>query len=383
MKKKRDRISQILQNFSLTVISILLCFILAEAFLRYFYPQGDHFYQPDLVLGAKLIPGKVGIWNIEGQIIPVTINQFGFRGWNYPQIKTAGVFRVAILGDSYVEALQVAEDKMFSYLLENKLNQKNTQLKYEVLPFGVSGYGTAQEYLLLTQEVQKFQPDLVVLAFTSANDVRNNLPSLEKNKQRPYFSLKDGELKSIKPEIQDSWLKIINRFFLNYSYFYRFIIVRVSRLPLPNQRASGDNIPIDFWIYSCDYNQVWQDAWQVTQKLILQMQSEAKKNHSKFLLLNLTGYPQIHENEGLTQLVKKYPDMTGKCWDLNKPGKILAEFVQRNQIIYLDLLPAFIKDYQVTRKEAHFLQDGHWNEYGHQLAAEIFGKFLQDNLLNK
>jgi len=47
----------------------------------------------------------------------------------------------------------------------------------EVLNFGVGGYGTAQEYVLLEAKAIRYQPDLVLLQF-SPGDVMDNSPEL-------------------------------------------------------------------------------------------------------------------------------------------------------------------------------------------------------------
>ncbi|MGD1701352.1 hypothetical protein [Dapis sp. BLCC M229] len=39
-------------------------------------------------------------------------------------------------------------------------------------------------------------PDLVILAFYAANDIRNNYRPLERNYLRPYFVYKNGQLES-------------------------------------------------------------------------------------------------------------------------------------------------------------------------------------------
>ena len=44
---------------------------------------------------------------------------------------------------------------------------------------GVSGYGTASEYLWYRDVGRAFHPDIVLLSFYPGNDVRNNSPTLE------------------------------------------------------------------------------------------------------------------------------------------------------------------------------------------------------------
>jgi hypothetical protein len=59
----------------------------------------------------------------------------------------------------------------------------------EVLNLGVSGYGAAQEYLLLQHAIDSFHPNLIMLVFYAGNDVADNsrLLSLEGQRARPYF----------------------------------------------------------------------------------------------------------------------------------------------------------------------------------------------------
>jgi hypothetical protein len=44
----------------------------------------------------------------------------------------------------------------------------------EVLNFGVAGFGTAQEWLTLKSDVLAFQPDRVILAMFTGNDISDN-----------------------------------------------------------------------------------------------------------------------------------------------------------------------------------------------------------------
>ena len=74
-------------------------------------------------------------------------------------------YRIAMVGDSYVEAQQVAETSRFSNLTEEMVvNLSNGKLAVEVMNFGVSNYGTAHAYGVITfrNEIQA-QRDLEFL----------------------------------------------------------------------------------------------------------------------------------------------------------------------------------------------------------------------------
>ncbi|HEX2165417.1 MAG TPA: SGNH/GDSL hydrolase family protein, partial [Thermoanaerobaculia bacterium] len=138
------------------------------------------------------------------------VNRYGFRGEEPRLAKPAGTFRVALLGDSQAEALQVDFEDTFGEVLERRLAACPAPLggvppgagrRVEVLNFGVSGYGTAQALLTLRHAAAPFRPDLALLAVYTGNDVRNNLEELELDPGRPYFRLlPDGSL-----ELDDSF----------------------------------------------------------------------------------------------------------------------------------------------------------------------------------
>src|SRR4051812_12233119 len=176
----------------LTVLaaSALVGLAIVEGVLRLAGFQAPIWYGPDERLGWSLRPGAQGWHTHEGRGY-VSINSAGQRDHEHPIEKPPGVYRVAVLGDSYAEAMQVNEDQTFWHVLEGKLSQCWAR-PVEVVNFGVSGYGTAQEYLLLESAAPNYRPDLVLLAFTNGNDLRNNSRTLEPEKDRPFFRL-DGD----------------------------------------------------------------------------------------------------------------------------------------------------------------------------------------------
>src|SRR6185295_980548 len=105
--------------------------------------------------------------------------------------------RIAILGDSFSEALQVSiEDTFWAVMrrqLESALEPRHKQV--EVLNFGVSRFSTARELIMLRRHVWQYDPDVVVLQFTPGNDVKDNSRVLTGNSEAfPYFEYKDGSL---------------------------------------------------------------------------------------------------------------------------------------------------------------------------------------------
>ncbi len=179
----------------LILAGIIAALVLCEAGLGLLGIEYPHFYEFDPVIGTRLRPGIKGYWLKEGGGY-VKINRDGLRDREHSIAKPPDTVRVAVLGDSFTEALQVNQEEDFCSVLEKEL-QKCDNLRgrhIEVINFGVAGFGTAQELLTLRHRVWKYNPDIVLLAFTTSNDLSDNSPELNKGDTYPFFIRRDGKL---------------------------------------------------------------------------------------------------------------------------------------------------------------------------------------------
>jgi hypothetical protein len=85
-----------------------------------FEPQ---LYEPNRGLGWKLRPGASGVVTAENRQV-VRINSQGFRDRERSYHKPEETFRIAVLGNSWTEALQVPLERAYPAVLESDL-QKN------------------------------------------------------------------------------------------------------------------------------------------------------------------------------------------------------------------------------------------------------------------
>src|SRR6267378_369634 len=135
----------------LAAIVMLALPILAELVLRIAHAQFDpQFYTGDQQRGWALRPGAEGAVVSETKQY-VRINSHGYRSAEQSYEKPANTVRIAVLGNSWTEAMQVPLDKNYCSLLERRLTELScfAGKHVDVLNFGVSGYSTAQELLLL------------------------------------------------------------------------------------------------------------------------------------------------------------------------------------------------------------------------------------------
>jgi hypothetical protein len=117
---------------------------------------------PDPVTGYALRPAQA-IINVREQRARVTTNSAGMRDRERTIEKPAGTYRVAVTGDSFTEALQVADDETFTRRAERRLNAGDRQERFELLNFGMSGAGPVQQLLRAQHAATAFSPDALVM----------------------------------------------------------------------------------------------------------------------------------------------------------------------------------------------------------------------------
>jgi hypothetical protein len=131
----------------------------------------EEIFKFDPELGSKHMTSKRVTWRSEGYAVSY-LDADGMREPNLTIAKPANTYRVALLGDSMVEGLQVPIEKTFGQLLSKQLKTPDG-MDVQILNFATSGYSTAQEYIQLKRQVMKYKPDLVLLGYDSRDIFEN------------------------------------------------------------------------------------------------------------------------------------------------------------------------------------------------------------------
>lgn len=93
-------------------------------------------------------------------------NHYDFRGPEFAEDTPAGVFRVAVMGDSFTYGNGVHEDQRFSDLVGAAVRHRGI----EVLNFGFPGNNWPEHVATLERRVLRLRPDVVLLQW-GTNDV--------------------------------------------------------------------------------------------------------------------------------------------------------------------------------------------------------------------
>jgi hypothetical protein len=383
----------------LLLTSILVSLIVAEAGLRLFKIEYPSFFDFDPFVGLKLRPGLKGYWLQEGGGY-VSINSDGLRGREHVISKPPHTLRIAVLGDSFTEAFQVNQEENFCAILEKNLkgcsNLEGRQV--EVINFGQSGFGTAQELLALRHWVWKYSPDVVLLAIFTGNDISDNSralkPENQQENQTPYFVYQGNRLvlddrltreKWAKAQDKDSWWRQFARW--RFDHFRVIQVLTYVQRGFPTFWASQENkdgahqeIGIYDNVYLPPTTEVWQEAWRVTEGLLLLMRDEIYQRGAKFYIVVLSNAIQVHPDPNVRA---EFAQKLGVN-DLFYPDRRLEDFCRRANIPVLLLAPRF-QDYATAHKVyfhgfkstlKNTLGSGHWNQNGHRLAGEMLAEWL-------
>jgi lysophospholipase L1-like esterase len=151
-----------LWSVAVAIVSVVLSFLALEMFFAFCGLGEGEIVRLDKVTGFAAFENKHVTWRKEG-FGRGCYNSSGFNDVERSLQKPPGTTRIAVVGDSLTEAIQVDPDKNFCYLLEQNLNSDAQGKHYEVLNCGSSAYNVGQMYLRMKDFVFKFHPDVVVL----------------------------------------------------------------------------------------------------------------------------------------------------------------------------------------------------------------------------
>jgi lysophospholipase L1-like esterase len=281
----------------------------------------------------------------EWQDIRVEINTHGLRGPEIDYVKPPDTYRILNLGDSIAMGWGVKEDETYGRRLEQKLNAASSaDPRDEVINAGVPGWNLANELAYLGAVGLKYEPDLVLLDLTIANDI-NGKNALLADNYPPLIG----------------WLR-------TNTYFWPFLSIQARWL---EARAQGrDRIdvidpptnPAKYFPLDATAER-WTELWD----RVAAMQALATENEAQFVLVLFPLEFQV--------LDESFPTL---------PQELLTAKANDVGIPVVDLLPVFRqacreKPGGPCQLEDRYLFADVWmhpSAFGHQLAADAIAAAL-------
>jgi lysophospholipase L1-like esterase len=355
------KLKTLFTNIVLIFLGILIPVLLAEGALRLFSSSksstyaGDRgfFSAFDAALGWRALPFAKGTHMRDGFAVWVEQNSMGLRASEEISTeRTNQDYRVLVLGDSYVWGYGADQDKVFSDAAVHG------QTGLEVINFGVSGYGTDQEYLWYKEAGTQFDVDEVVLVFTPYNDVSNNLGDVAYGYAKPQFEILNGALHQKNSEIRDlsarRWIlsfakdsrvgSLLSAAILNIDHAIRKnfdeskgMAEAVDQILQPNMMSEEDEYGLD-----------------LTVEILDELNKLVVENGAKFKVTFVPYKPHI-----LHQLDHNHPFVP-----------VLRDKLDAKGIPNFDIYEAFLTEAK-SGASLYNQGDNHFSDAGHQLFSKL------------
>lgn len=362
------RLRSLAADLGLSLVSLVLFLAFCELVVFRFVWLASDVPANAFVDGlVRYAPSQEGVWRVRNEIAaPYRINR---QGWNsgigdYDAARRPGVERIAIVGDSFIEALQVPYNRSVGEDLAADLRADGRNV--EAYRFAISGAPLSQYLQMIEHAVAHYRPDWVVVLI-----VHNDFDESYKFTQGRYTSsflkleVKDGRVVG---EIAPApwhpgmieWLRqsATARFF-RYRWQVRPEILVDLLLPQAHAASSATVAA------NTDIGAVLADlpgVEAVSDYLFGRIDAVVHAMGAR-LLLAMDG-----DRDAI------YRGAASPALELNR---IAAATAARHHIAFLDLEPVFRADWQARHRRFDFDADGHWNEHGHEVAAAAIAAALR------
>ncbi len=361
--------------FFVTTISlagIFVVLVVSEILLRYKkhnIESSDHLdygmIAYDKYLGWKLTPNWDGQHKHYDFDVRYSTNSHGFRNNSYVKQGQTGL-SYAFVGDSFTFSFGVNDNETFIHLLNSQEKQDNIYLNY-----GVPGYSTDQEYLLVRKRVLHFSPDIVLLVVYLGNDLFDNeLPfPLQANHAKPYYELMSDGLvlkntpvplgpKPIEQDKKDLTTTVLGDGFNSNGLLARIVnkvgLLRLLKNKLFNPRN-----------YSAQFKERFDHTLDLFAAITGQIHDACNKKNVKLSLVLIPGRSYVEQPDSVSA---QYQDFLRKK---------IVENSENMEVNVIDLATHLRERYEKAPGRWYYPHEGHLTAEGHRIVYDILSPLLQ------
>lgn len=284
----------------------------------------------------------------------VTWNKHGLWDVDHELDAAPLTSRVLVVGDSFVEGIQVSRDALLHSRLSKKLSEDGK--KVEAIAYGWSGWGQTNSRIALLEGGElsdgttyppglDYSPDVVVLEFLPGNDVYDNTPALKEEVSRQFLDSSSAR-----------------RYYLAAlgAKLY-FSAMLLDKLDLAIRQAKGEQQSIVGDVYTADpprFKELWQKGWEVTDQEIVTISAACRARGARLVVVVFPSFFELPTRD-----------------ESSYPSQRLREICAARGVEFLDLTPSFSAE--SDHAGLYLGSDGHWSPRGHELAASAVADYLK------
>jgi len=348
-------------NILLITISLLVCLVAIEASLRILYPKYQYAAESSFDRDSSRIWARKA--NIQyqrkhpdsEQSHAVYHNNLALRQHrNFTEEEMAAATNLGFFGDSFTENLRLPSQYSLTEPLDYLLNRQAHG--FNVLNFGVDGYGTDQSYLYYSNLDYADKLDYVFYIFC-LNDLRN---IYENNL---YTLNEEQELVKNTSAASPWWVHTLSR--LHTTYLVLDIVKR-----LQSRELGLDRTAIEQHYKKKDYDKRFHDqhADAIEPAFLKGEQTEQLDKSIKIFQSLLRLWSDDVKSRGGKFYMVLLPRENA-----HKARNLVPEDI--NVINLYEMFAGRIDNYDYN--DWRFETDGHWNEAGNMLAATLLFRIME------
>lgn len=400
-------------NLALFLFSSVLSWLFLEIFARVLFPYNSltyrendsHIFSQDCGHLKRPLQ-NVSVVETCYEISDIAFNKEGFRAVSSsppvvernPQM--AANYGIAILGDSYMEAMQIPSGQETASLLQSTTG-------VPVFNTGIGGASLVKEYLIYNSIVKPLKPKYVIWFIYNGNDivdsgcksverkinidnsihseacgmVSNGTVSLTSPTERKELAL------PMEPVLAPAGFSQHVKYYCHSCTLVFELLRGAGLVRSGNEQSVSDAYQTGFQFYLPESamdpetaNEV-RESWTVSEEMITRVNQDVTNNGGQLILVFIPELEQVATTwrEDFRRTYLGYPN---PAHDPQMVSKRLTAFANTKGIPSIDMLPLFKQYIQEKELGAPYLSwrcDAHWNPVGHRLAASVIARELVAN----
>ncbi len=372
------KLSALIERMALVLVSLLICGLFLEFFaIEYVSKTSDAVHNTSINNVIRYVPGsKATLYEPDGSSHTVEINA---NGWNstkteYKKEKQPGTLRIAVIGDSYVQASAVNVPEAFAEIIEQDLNKSG--IKSEVYRFGIDGAPLTQYLHMLRKEAMQYKPDIVVVQLIH-NDFDETYRFLYGRYSSSFLKLniEGSKISEIDPAPYNpglvDWLRKSRTFrFLYYHTGLSRTVRNTINLTRDDEKPANEAKPPKhgFVQSAIDVRNINElEKIRIATRYVM---SEMKK------LSEANGFKLVFSMDAVREAI--YSGNPASEYEAAALNKIADKEAKKLELSFLDLTGPFTAAYKSNNKKFEFPWDWHWNKNGNHVAGSAIAEFIKD-----
>ena len=366
-----------------SIPSLIILFILLEIILAFFMPLPSRpqtvFYPQTSIL--KFSPESGSGTYTKGKFFQLRADwHINNEGWNSPiDYKTPpDDDLIAVIGDSYVEALQVDISKSYPNLLNEMLPDSQ-----EVYAFGKSLYPLTQYLFISRHVVEKYNPGTLIFNIVHndfSESIKGGISDVRFRSLMTVTINPDSSVTENEPVLTDFLDNKLNPGFLRslvrksrvqrYIRHHEYLGINFQRIfsnmvesVNSNDEQNQDETP------EFEANINTADVFEMREQIRIAVDYAIGKIREE------------NPNKRIIFVMDAPRDMIYAGKDVTSSGAywlhdLMDEVTQKHHVEFINLAPLMQADYRKNQQRFNSKIDWHWNEYGHQFVAETLYTYL-------